>query len=235
MELPDKFFQLLTPVLLGTTYFSAFEGGKPTCNRFIINYFLYLLTSFSIYFTAMKVYEDKNIQVQKSVVIGLSLALFLLVVSIVYVKNTTLQHLIFLAILLIMAYLQRFYLQKIDKEVIEETLQKMMVIIVLCVIIALKFPQYMNESFITILFFGLIFVLLFRIIDQVFLKKKYHDKISAISVFLFSCLIMYDTNRVVEASKQCRVSGGSPDYLDHVLDMFLNLQNLFNNLSDVIE
>ena len=67
------------------------------------------------------------------------------------------------------------------------------------------------------------------------LQKKYHDKISAISVFLFSCLIMYDTNRVVEAAKQCRVSGGSPDYLDHVLDMFLNIQNLFNNLSDVIE
>ena len=46
---------------------------------------------------------------------------------------------------------------------------------------------------------------------------------------------MYDTNRVVEASKQSRVSGVSPDYLDHFLDMFLNLQNLFNNLSDVIE
>lgn len=144
MELPYNFFQLLTPVLLGTTYFSAFEGGKPTCNRFIINYFLYLLTSFSIYFTAMKVYEDKNIQVQKSVVIGLSLVLFLFIIAIINVKDKTIQHFIFLAILLIMAYLQRFYLQKIDKEVIEETLQKMMVIIVLCVIIALKFPQYMN-------------------------------------------------------------------------------------------
>ena len=147
MELPENFFKILTPVLLGSTYFSAFEGGKPTCNRFIINYFLYLLTSFSIYFTAMKVYEENDIQVQKNVVIGLSLVLFLFIIAIINVKNTTLQHLIFLAILLIMAYLQRFYLQKIDKEVIEETLQKMMVILVLCVIIALKFPQYMNNSF----------------------------------------------------------------------------------------
>ena len=64
MELPENFFKILTPVLLGSTYFSAFEGGKPTCNRFIINYFLYLLTSFSIYFTAMKVYEENDIQVQ---------------------------------------------------------------------------------------------------------------------------------------------------------------------------
>ena len=60
MDLPHNFFKILTPVLLGTTYLSAFEGGKPTCNRFIINYFLYLLTSFSIYFTAMKVYDEQN-------------------------------------------------------------------------------------------------------------------------------------------------------------------------------
>ena len=235
MELPQNFFKILTPVLIGATYLSAFEGGKPTCNRFIINYFLYLLTSFSIYFTAMKVYEEQNIQLEKSKLIMLSLLLLILIIGIIFVKNKTLQHLIYLAILLILAYLQRFYLQDISKDVIEDTLKKMMVIIVFCVIIALKFPQYMNESFLTILVFGLLFVILFRIVDVVFLDKKFNDMISMVSVFLFSCLIMYDTNRVMDAARECRVTATTPNYLDHVLDMFLNLFNLFNNLTEVLD
>ena len=80
----------------------------------------------------------------------------------IFVKNKTLQHLIYLAILLILAYKQRFLLKDVDKELIEDTLKKMMVIIVFCVIIALKFPQYMNDSFLTILIFGLVFVILLK-------------------------------------------------------------------------
>ena len=102
MELPDNFFKILTPVLLGTTYLSAFKGGKPTCNRFIINYFLYLLTSFSIYFTAMKVYDEQNIQLEKKVIMALSLSLFILIIALVFTDNQILQHFIYLAILLIM-------------------------------------------------------------------------------------------------------------------------------------
>tara|TARA_B100000686_G_scaffold143096_1_gene150592 strand:- start:3127 stop:3828 length:702 start_codon:yes stop_codon:yes gene_type:complete len=228
-------FTFLTPILMIGTYLSAFEGGKPTCNRFIINYFLYLLTSFSIYFTAMKVYDQKNVQIEKSNVIVLSLLLFILIIGIIFIKNRTLQHVIYLCILLIFAYLQKYFLQKYDKGVIEDTLKKMMVIIVISVIIAIKYPHYMNDNFLAILFYSLIFVILFRVIDVVIFDKKYNDRISTILVFLFSCLIMYDTNRVIQASKECRIRGGSPNYLDYVLDMFLNLENLFNNLIDVLD
>ena len=228
-------FKILTPILIIITYLSAFKDGKPTCNRFIINYFLYLLTSFSIFFTAMKVYEEKDMKVNKPVVMVLSLTWILLAISFVFIKNMYLQHLIFLAIVLILAYLQRYYLQTIDKEVIEETLKKMMIIILLCALIAIKFPQYMNDSLLMILFFGLLFVILFRILDIFLFDKKYNDMISMVSVFIFSGLIMYDTNRVINAAKECRISGGSPNYLDHVLDMFLNIKSLFINLSDVLE
>ena len=227
--------KLLTPLLIIITYLSAFQGGKPTCNRFIINYFLYLLTSFSIFFTAMKVYEERDMKIDKPVITILSLTLILLIVMFIFIKNVQLQHLSFLAILLILAYLQRYYLQKIDKEVIEETLKKMMIIVLLCALIAIKFPQYMNDSLLFILIFGLIFVVLFRILDIFLFDKKYNDMISMVSVFLFSGLIMYDTNRVINAAKECRVVGGSPNYLDHVLNMFLNLKSLFLNLSDVLE
>ena len=65
----------------------------------------------------------------------------------IFIKNKTLQHLMFICILLILAYKQLLLLKILDKEVIEDVLKKMMVIIVFCVIIALKFPHYMNDSF----------------------------------------------------------------------------------------
>ena len=110
-----------------------------------------------------------------------------------------------------------------------------MVIIVISMVIAIKYPQYMNDSFIKILFFGLIFIIIFRIFDIFLFDKKYHDIISSFAVFIFACLIMYDTNRVIQASKSCRVKGGKPNYVDHVLDMFMNLVSLFKNLSDVLD
>ena len=51
MEISDNFYFLLTPLLIGTTYFSAFENGKTTCKRLQQIICIYLLTSLSIYFS----------------------------------------------------------------------------------------------------------------------------------------------------------------------------------------
>lgn len=235
IQLPKNIHYFLTPLFLTVTYYSAFESGKPTCNRFIINYFLYLISSQIVYFTAIKFYDDKKIQIENKYLIGLSILLFVCLFGLLYSQNTFYKHLFYLLILLILAYLQNIYLKKIKKEVIEEILQKMMIIIIICIMITLKYPQYINQSLFNFLIFGLIFVIFFRLIDIFFLKKKNNEIISMISVFLFAGFIMYDSKRVIEMSKECRIKGGNPDYLDHVLDMVLNLQNLFNNLSNVIE
>ena len=230
MSLNDNLYFLLTPVLLGTTYFSAFENGKTTCKRFTTNYFLYLLTSLSIYFSALKAYDKNIITVDKKYRLPLVLLLLVLVFSFMFVKNKTLRHIIFVLILLIMSYLQKVFLEKIDKNQIEDIIKKMMIIIIVCFLIALKFPQYMNQSFLTFLVVGLLFVLLFRFIDFIFLDRKYNSMISSITVFLFAGFIMYDTNRVIEVGKNCK-KGGNPDYLDLILDMVLNLDGLFRNLA----
>lgn len=230
MELSDNFYFLLTPLLIGTTYFSAFENGKPTCKRFTTNYFLYLLTSLSIYFSALKAYDKNIVTIDKKYRFPLIILEIILIFSFVFVKNQTLRHIIFVLILLIMSYLQKVFLEKIDKNQIEDILKKMMVIIVVCFLIALKFPQYMNNSFLTFLVAGLLFVILFHLIDFAFLDRKYKSMISSIAVFLFAGFIMYDTNRVIQVGKTCK-KGSNPDYLDLVLDMVINIEGLFRNLA----
>lgn len=232
MDISDNFYFLLTPFLIGVTYFSAFENGKTTCKRFTTNYFLYLLTTISIYLSSIKYYEKENFPIDNKYRLALIIVEIILIFSLSFVKNKTLQHLIFLAIILIAGYIQRSFLEKfkINKEVIEDVLKKMLVIILICFAISVKFPQYMNNSFLSFLIFGAIFVLLFRLIDYVFLNKKYNSLLTSLTIFIFSGFIMYDTNRVIEMGKKCK-SGGNPDYLDMVFDMFLNLEGLFTNLA----
>lgn len=230
MSLNDNLYFLLTPLLIGTTYFSAFENGKTTCKRFTTNYFLYLLTSLSIYFSALKVYDKNIVKVDKKYTFPLVILEIILIFSFMFVKDQTLRHIIFVLILLIMSYLQKVFLEKIDKNQIEDILKKMMIIIIVCFLIALKFPQYMNNSFLTFLVSGLLFVLLFGFIDHIFLDKKYKSMISSIAVFFFAGFIIYDTNRVIKVGKTCK-KGTNPDYLDLVLDMVLNIEGLFRQLA----
>jgi len=230
MSLNDNLYFLLTPLLIGTTYFSAFENGKTTCKRFTTNYFLYLLTSLSIYFSALKAYDKNIVKVDKKYTFPLVILEIILIFSFMFVKDQTLRHIIFVFILLIMSYLQKVFLEKIDKNQIEDILKKMMIIIIVCFLIALKFPQYMNNSFLTFLVAGLLFVLLFGFIDHIFLDKKYKSMISSIAVFFFAGFIMYDTNRVIEVGKTCK-KGTNPDYLDLVLDMVINIEGLFRHLA----
>tara|TARA_Y100000389_G_C17298966_1_gene431929 strand:+ start:120 stop:830 length:711 start_codon:yes stop_codon:yes gene_type:complete len=230
MSLNDNLYFLLTPLLIGSTYFSAFENGKTTCKRFTTNYFLYLLTSLSIYFSALKAYDKNIITIDKKYRFPLILLEIALIFSFLFVKDQTLRHIIFVLILLIMSYLQKIFLEKIDKTQIEDILKKMMIIIIICFLIALKFPQYMNNSFLIFLVTGLLFSLLFHFIDFVFLDRKYQSKISSIVVFLFAGFIMYDTNRVIQVGKTCK-KGTNPDYLDLVLDMVINIEGLFRNLA----
>ena len=42
--------QVAIPILFGAIYLSAFKNGKQTCDRYFVNYFLYLLTSLAVYF-----------------------------------------------------------------------------------------------------------------------------------------------------------------------------------------
>ena len=79
----------------------------------------------------------------------------------------------------------------------------------------------------------MLFVILFRIIDTVFLEKEYNDMISYVAIFIFSGFIIFDTNRVMDAAKRCNVSGGNPDYLENMSDMFLNILNLFQNIAEI--
>ena len=223
----------ITPLLLLITYLSSFKNGKITCDRYLINSFLYLLTSISVYLTTMKIYDDKNIKLENTHKMLASLLLIVFIFIFSSVQNKLMKHILWFIILLLFPLLGKSIYENYDREFIKDILKKMMIIIVICGLIAIQFPQYIKPSMETILIFSLLFVLFFKIMDTLFMKKKFNQMISYVILFIFSGFIIYDTDRILKDSKIC--SNENADYLDNIVNMFLNLINVFNNLINVME
>ena len=225
----DK-LQIAIPILFGAIYFSAFKNGKQTCDRYFVNYFLYLLTSLAVYLYSSNELDfgisDGGIKLlfAELVVIGLIFGFYM-------VKNIYLKHIIWFSIIVLLGIIGKKYHQKYGEEEIKSVLKKLIIILVICVGIALTFPNLLKSSFEMALLFGLIITIILRILDRYLFDKKYSKTISYIIIFIFSFFVMYDTKRVIEFSKKC--VNGQTGYLENVLDMFLNIINLFSNLLNV--
>ena len=225
-----KKLQLAIPILFGAIYFSAFKNGKQTCDRYFANYFLYLLTSLAVYFYSS---NELDFGITKNAIKGLVavLLLFGLIFAFHKVDNIYLKHIIWFSIIIILGIIAKKYHEKFNEKEIKSVLKKLIIVLLVCVGIALTFPNLLKSSFEIALLFGLIITIILRILDQFVFKGDYSKTISYVVIFIFSFFVMYDTKRVMEFSKKC--VSGKTGYLENVLDMFLNIINLFSNLLNI--
>ena len=221
--------QIAIPVLFGAIYFSAFKNGKQTCDRYFLNYFLYLLMSLALYYYTV---NEVNIDLK-----GLSFIVFIGVIGCLFafhmVENVYLKHLLWLILIVCLGIISKRFYEKFNKEDIKDTLKKLIIILIVCVLLALTFPHLLKPKMEIILVFALLITIILRLIDHFFYDKKYSKTLTYVVVFIFSGFIMYDTKRVIEFSKKC--VDGKTGYLDNVLDMFLNITNMLQNLLELEE
>ena len=222
----DK-LELITPLLLLITYLSSFKNNKPTCDRYLINYFLYLLTSISIYLLAG---EKIVIGSDKALLMISFLGSIAIIFAFHYVENIWLKHLLWIALLSLLGVAFKKVHEKYGNDKIKAVISKLMMVLVVCIFIAIMFPQYIKPEWEYILFLGLIILLILKVIDIFVFKNKYDSLLSKVTVFIFSIFVIYDTDRALQFSKQCSKSKLGPQYLENILNMFLNIMNLFNNL-----
>tara|TARA_Y100000817_G_scaffold172263_1_gene134556 strand:- start:582 stop:1286 length:705 start_codon:yes stop_codon:yes gene_type:complete len=219
--------QVAIPILFGVIYFSAFKNGKQTCDRYFANYFLYLLTSLAVYFYSSNELDFGISDDGKKGILAI-IILFGLIFSFHKVDNVWLKHIMWFSIIIILGIVAKKYHEKFNEKEIKSVLKKLIIVLLICVGIALTFPQILKPNFEIALLFGLIITLILRVLDQFVFKRDYSKTISYVVIFIFSVFVMYDTKRVMEYSKKC--VNGKTGYLENVLDMFLNIINLFNNL-----
>lgn len=222
--------KVLSPLLIGTTYMSAFKNHKPTCDRYMLNYFLYLITSIVLYLTFGELSDEYGLNDNKITFILSFIGSIGIIFAFTITKNIWLRHLLFIALIFLMSIGSKKIYEKYDKEEITSAIKKLLLILVVCAGIAVKFPDLIKPNVMNAAMIALLIVIILTLVDHFVFKGKYNKIISTIIVFIFTLFIIYDTNRVIGYSKECKTDKNGAEYLNHVLDMFLNIINVFNNL-----
>ena len=225
----DK-LEILTPLLMGITYLSAFKNRKPTCDRYIINYFLYLLTSLSIFLYS----GEKLKEYFKGKFIAPLLITVPLIIMLAFTKNIWLRHLLWILILIFTGIVSSKIYERYGEEEIKSAFVKLMFIILFCMLITTLFPQYIKSNFEIVIILALIIVVILRVIDS-FIYQRKTKMLIQITIFLLALLMIYDINRVSKNAKLCMGNKIIPDYIDTVSDMFLNLRAIFGDLLRIEE
>ena len=228
-QIVDK-TNIITPILVIITYLSAFKNEKPTCDRYLINNFLYLLTFLSVYLLSLKKSDDYKIEYSTTRIV---ISIFLLIgAAYLYYssENIFIKHLACALLVIIIAYSGKKLYDKYDKEDINKVLVKLMMVLTVCVLVAVLFPNLIKPKMEIILIFALFIGVLFRIIDHFFMDEKYDSVSSTIFIMIFSGFMIYDTDRILKLKKLCIDNKLPADYLMNISNMFLDIINLFNTM-----
>lgn len=225
--------KILSPLLIGTTYISAFKNHKQTCDRYMLNYFLYLITTIVLYLTFGELSDEYGFNDNKMALILSFIGSIGIIFAFTVTKNVWVRHLLFIALIFLISIGSKKFYEKYDKEEITSAIKKLLLILVVCAGIAVKFPDLIKPGLVNAGMISLIIIIILSLVDHFVFKGKYNKIISTIIVFIFTMFIIYDTNRVIGYSKKCKSDKNGDKYLNHVIDMFLNIINVFNNLLNI--
>lgn len=247
------FTVVATFALLTLIYKSAFKNGKPQCNNFVVNVYLYLALALSIVGCFIHLYnyilnspsevvkyisrEETYRQISKYMLISIIITLL----SVIYLsfrplfsKNGyVLNHFIWLVFLSSISLTLYPYFKAKEYSI---QLQKvlLMVILIFLFMSGLVFiiPQFIKTTY-AIATSGLLIGLLSIIVIELFLyitgqyTKSIYNIISYIVILLFSLFISYDTYSLFMFAKICI---NSPNYPLLSTNLFLDIINLFVRL-----
>jgi len=224
-------FTSITPMVLLLTFLSAFKNGKPTCDRYLGNSFLYVLSSLCIFITTIYIQREKKIisEVQFNIflVIGLLVIIFGCMPLIVKTNNIALKHLLYLLIILYLGIILESFYKDFNQELIDETLVRVAVLSGVAILLILLFPNSFKMSFFKMIGFIFSFLVVASILDTIFLKSEHQIIFSYLFIFAYFVYLSYDSKFILERSKSCN---GNADYIMGTFHIFLDLVGLFDNL-----
>ena len=193
--------------------FSAFnKKGLPTCNRFLINTYAYILFMILFIFNFIETINIPSKTIAQNYFLLKHFILILWLVS--------------FAIIL---YPLKLRLEEKSSSDIQNLMLIFIFLIVSASILTLILPSQFLYGLSLPLFIGLLGLIFAQIVD-VLLGSDNNKTISSIAVVLFTIFISYDTHLAIEASKSCKEN--KADYIKYSMGLFLDFINLFSSLDN---
>ena len=215
---------------------SGFKNGKPTCNNYVINVYLYLALSLII-LGALSSYIPWEKMKVGPIILFVFTILSLIVISMqgrfqTSMNQVIISHVFWILFILFISGTFWIYLKSpIYKEYINST-----IVIVSLIFTFMSMLVYINPDFFINTYgramAGLLITLLIIIILElyyIFFTKNYafsntHRIISYIVILVFSLFVSYDTARVFMLADKCH---NYPNYPQSSISFFLDVLNLF--------
>jgi FtsH-binding integral membrane protein len=256
----NGFFILLSlAVVIVSSIFakiSSFKDDKPTCDKYILNTYLYLIVSLSlvVFFilvlnTLMPNYTN-TIYASYLIFIVIILELVLLFYTIYLINkisplDVTKKRLAWGAFILLFAFVLlpviQMAIQTNQTDLVVSTMFLTLAIVGVLTFITLIKPDLIIKStagWTPYIIIGLICLILAHIIPMIFclfancselFLNKFYFYLAVIGVIFFIFIILYKTKLVVENAEKCKTPQDA-DYIKESTNLFVSIINLFLNL-----
>lgn len=250
------FTVLSTIVLTLITYKSAFINGKPHCNNFVTNVYLYLACAIALSACFVHIYNiilntsskrgilfseiDAFIQIYPYMwlaIIVSFISIIILSIQDVFSKDGTLLNhsvwLVFLASISLTIY--PIFKSKELHTIVQKSLLATILIFLIMSGIVYAYPEFFATTYKKVMT-ALLIALIAIIITELFLiltgtyDRGTYNIISFGVIALFSLYVSYDTSRIFDYAKKCI---DSPNYPKVSTRLFLDVLNIFMRIVGV--
>lgn len=229
-------------VLCIIIYNTAFAGGRPTCNHYIFNVYMYLFLAILISMLSYIISTENKTELNKlsktNILFNVVVILLLfgsLILTTTFKENQLLSHLFFLIFVALNGFIMFYSLQNVDKKLILEALIQCSVAMVVLSLVVFMYPEYIKSEWGYLLFLLLIILIVAQLVTTLIIgpldpKYKLYQKLFAyFGIVIFSAFVLVDTKVILERSKSCVV----PSYPSASLELFLDALNIFTELVEI--
>lgn len=233
-------------ILIVKVYNSAFKGGKFTCNRYILNTYLYILLALVIISLQNIIMEQQNVPLESIfgwvkgwvgliIFFAITIGLLLYLLSI-NPQNVVFKHIVWLAFVALLGILTYpTYLQTIENNTVVVVLLTTIAILLGFTAVAFLKPEWISLSWGPILLVLLIAAIIGELVYRFFNKDKKASGRTKFMSYVFICLftlfILYDTKKIQVNALNCKTK--TVDYINESLGIVLDAINLFQNIANV--
>ena len=210
-----------------------------TCNKYILNTYLYVFLAFVITSLVVTTAEYNKVKFIPSTatffglfLLSLAFLIFTHMVNPQTTGNLILKHLLWIGFILILALLfYPMYSSFRDNRIIVSAIVTTLILVLILSIFAFKNPELISLTWGPILFTLLVTVIVFEIATMLLVPKlRFNPRsylykgISYFVILLFIFYILYDTKMMTIRAKKCN---NNADYINESLHLFLDIFNIF--------
>ena len=231
-------------ILIVSIYNNSFKKGYFTCQKYILNTYLYILLIIIIVTLEVLLFDYNNITIQD--IYGKYLSWPMIIVKFVIIlgllwflmsinpRNVLLKHTVWILFALAIGFIvYPSYLLSKSENTIVSVLLTLIAILVFFSLVAFIRPDWISLSWGPVLMFMLIGVIIALLVHIIINKgkRKVPKALSFFIIGLFVLFIMYDTKLIQVNAKLCKEK--TVDYINQSLGIFIDALNLFQSLVNV--